>query len=357
MILLSIVLFIVLLLFLITRFYFQGEDLSRYQQPRPQLMNSGVGPSQAHEAIVALLSQSPGSQQAKPYRQSQLRTMRERMDKMGDAVEFDGEIIAVDQPGLKGEWLVPANADLQTRMLYIHGGAFLMGSPLSHRAITAEYARMIGGPVFSLDYRLLPEHQRQAGIDDCRAAYRWILEQGPEGSRPLTHLYLSGDSAGANLALALSLWVRDNHLRAPDAVVALAPITDSTYTSPSFYNNVATDAMLAPLAGLMTKFPQTMLVWFSALHYRIRPCDHSISPAFADLSNLPPTLVHASSSEMLLDDAVRFVNKARMAGSPVTLQVWGGLLHVWHIFVAHVPEAQQAFAEIEQFLKKHSRKP
>ena len=63
----------------------------------------------------------------------------------------------------------------------------------------------------------------------------------------------------------------------------------------------------------------------------------------------------ASQSEMLLDDSVRYVNKARLAGSPLSIQVWHGLIHVWHIFVAHIPEAQQAFTEIEPFLKKHAR--
>ncbi|ARN76220.1 alpha/beta hydrolase [Oceanicoccus sagamiensis] len=348
---------IVLVLFVVTQFYFQGEDLSQYQQPRPEVINAGVEPSEAHGGIVAFLTPTAESRAKVKQldKNARLLSMREGMDKFGKTAQFEGKIIPVDYQGIKGEWLVPPNANVQNRMLYIHGGAFLMGSPVSHRPITAHYARLIGGPVFALDYRLLPEHQRQASIDDSRAAYQWILEQGPEGAANLNNLYVSGDSAGGNLALALSLWVRDKGLRAPQAVVALAPVTDSTYTSPSLTSNVKTDVLLSPLAGALAKYHQSLLVWFTAVTYRIRPADPSISPVFGDLSNLPPTLIHASSNEMLLDDSVRFANKARAAGSPVTLKVWHGLLHVWHMFVDTVPEAQQAFADIEQFLKQHSR--
>ena len=106
---------------------------------------------------------------------------------------------------------------------------------------------------------------------------------------------------------------------------------------------------------MLTKLPQSLLVWFTVLHSCIRPSHHRILPVFADLANLPPTPMPASQSEMLLDDSVRYVNKARLAGSPLSIQMWHGLIHVWHIFVAHIPEAQQAFTEIEPFLKKHAR--
>ena len=362
MVVLLVVVAIVVGLVLMARFYLSGDDASLYQQPRPELMNQGLAPSEGHELVTEFLSASLSSKPAskpltKPATKKKLgkiQLMRVRMDRLGDGVEFDGDIVPVDHLGIKGEWLIPANADHQNRMLYIHGGAFLMGSSLSHRAITTRYAQIIGGPVFSLDYRLMPEHWRQSGIDDSRAAYRWIVEQGPQGACPLKNLFISGDSAGGNLSLALSAWIRDNKLRPPEAVVALSPMTDSTFSSPSFFDNVATDTMLGPLLGGLTKLPKSVLLWFAAFTNQLRPSHHSVSPLFADLADLPPTLVHASASEMLFDDAVRYVNKARAAGSPVSLQVWQGMIHVWHIFVASVPEAEDAFKEIETFLKKQS---
>ena len=90
----------------------------------------------------------------------------------------------------------------------------------------------------------------------------------------------------------------------------------------------------------ITKLHSTIASQYIAVFYRSRQ--------FAPNSD-------ASQSEMLLDDSVRYVNKARLAGSPLSIQMWHGLIHVWHIFVAHIPEAQQAFTEVEQFLKKHAR--
>jgi len=130
-------------------------------------------------------------------------------------------------------------------------GKLISLGPLScsHRAITTHYARLIGGAVFALDYRLMPEHTRQAGIDDCRAAWRWLQDNGPREINFPKQLFISGDSAGANLALSLIAWIRDEGLRAPDAVVVLSPPTDCTFTSPSMKTNMATDHLLGPLFG------------------------------------------------------------------------------------------------------------
>jgi acetyl esterase/lipase len=347
-------------LILTTRLYLAGDDMSSYQQPRPEIMNQGLALSQGHMEVAELLSASPSSKPDEKTKQkeklSKIQLMRNRMDRLGDSVIFYGTIVAVDHHGITGEWLIPTNANHQNRMLYIHGGAFLMGSSLSHRAITSRFAQIIGGPVFSLDYRLMPENKRQACIDDTCAAYRFILEQGPQGRCPLKNLYISGDSAGGNLSLVLSAWVRDNKLRPPEAVVALSPMTDSTLSSPSFSGNVTTDIMLGPLLGRIAKLPRYLLLWLSFVTSKIKPSNYNVSPLLADLSNLPPTLVHASSSEMLFDDSVRYVNKARAAGSPISFQVWQGMIHVWHIFVADMPEAEDAFKEIESFINKQSNK-
>ena len=366
MVTLFLALALIVLLVLVARYYLAGEDLSPHQEPRPTIMNEGLALSEGHGYIANLLSTrqslagnngaaEPASDTkvAKGKKEGKIAKMRARMDSLGDNVVFDGEIVAVDSNGIKGEWLIPAGSDDQNRMLYIHGGAFLMGSPHSHRAITARYAKIIGGPVFSLDYCLMPENSRQAGIEDCRRAYQWLLSQGPGGDCSATNLYISGDSAGGNLSLALSHWIRDKGLQAPRAVIALSPATDSTCSSPSFSNNVASDIMLGPMLGPLVKLPSSLLMWFFVFTNRFRPANPLVSPLHATLENLPPTLVHASHGEMLLDDAVRYVNKARAAGSPATLQVWSGMIHVWHIFVDTIPEAKHAFSEIEKFINTH----
>ncbi|MEE4190735.1 MAG: alpha/beta hydrolase [Halieaceae bacterium] len=344
---------VVAILLAINFFVLRGEDLKIYDTPRPEPLNEGREPSQAHfEAIASLGDMNTAIQSVS--RRQQLAVMREHMDALGEEVEFDGQIIAVDIDGIRGEWILAPGADPDRRLLYIHGGAFVAGSPLSHRAITTEYARRYGGAVFALDYRLMPEHPRQAGIDDCRAAYRWILETSPDGPGRASELFVSGDSAGGNLSLSLSNWVRDQGITAPNGVIALSPATDNTFASPSLKFNVESDHMLGPLFGKMNRVPKLLLRLVNLFNNRMPPRHPNVSPVYADLANLPPTLVHVSAQEMLLDDAVRYVNKARSQGSPVELQAWGHMLHVWHIFVLRdMEESAHAFDQIERFMNAH----
>ena len=185
---------------------------------------------------------------------------------------------------------------------------------------------------------------------DCQEAYKWLLENGPDRASSASQVVVAGDSAGGNLTLAILAWARDEGLRQPDAAVAIAPATDSTFSSPSIKANIETDHMLGPFMGPMTKIPHRFLVLSAWMMNKISPADPRVSPLHGNLDNLPPLLIHASESEMLRDDAVRYTNKAREAGSPVTLETWNDMLHVWHAFVETVPESQDAFEHIEAFL-------
>jgi len=177
-----------------------------------------------------------------------------------------------------------------------------------------------------------------------------LLENGPDGPATLQHLFLAGDSAGGNLSLSLVAWVRDEGLRSPDAIVAMSPVTDSTFSGASIRTNEATDIMLAPIMGVLNKLPQFAKSWWVVMAHRIRPANPIVSPLFGDLSGLPPTLVQASEAEMLLDDARRYVYKAWASGSPVKLQTWPGMVHVWQIFDPELPQAAEAWTEISRFL-------
>ena len=344
---------VVAVLVAINLFVLRGEDLSPHDEPRPQVFGADTEPSAGHFTAISSLKEMSGEIDSTPRRE-QLSVMRKHMDDMGEEVDFEGQIIPVQTDTLRGEWVLAPGADPSRRILYIHGGAFVGGSPLSHRAITTEYARRYGGAVFSLDYRLMPEHPRQAGIDDCRQAYQWILENGPEESGTAREIFVSGDSAGGNLSLALSSWIRDSGLRKPNGVIALSPATDGTFTSPSLATNIETDHMLGPLFGKLSRVPKFLLRFGALVNNRKSPSHPSVSPVFGSLADLPPTLVHVSAQEMLLDDAVRYVNKARRQGSPVELQAWGHMLHVWHIFVRKdVEEATHAFDQIMHFMAQH----
>lgn len=331
----------------------RGGDLRVFDHPvsaeAGERFSIDQPPSEEHEREVANIK-AIGRQLDGLSRKERLQFSRDFIEAMPEGKSFTCEFAAVDAGGVPAEWVLAPGVDGSRRVLYIHGGAFISGSPHSHRTITSKFSEVANAAVLAIDYRLMPEHQRMEGIEDCRTAYRWILENGPAEKSPPSHLYMGGDSAGGNLSLVISAWARDEKLRLPDAVIALSPLTDSTYSSPSIHTNLATDAMLGPLFGVLNKIPKSVLAWIFLLTNRIKPSNPLVSPALGSLSHLPPTLLQVSESEMLLDDARRYVNKAQAAGSPVTMQSWPNMLHVWQIFNPEVPESREAWEQIEKYL-------
>lgn len=348
------VLLIFALLWLLGWWFAQGEDLSVYDHPVDPAAWDRFGrqgePSAEHTRAEDQIREN-GLKVKGLSRSESLRFVREFMESWPEGRSFDCEFREVDAGGVPAEWVLAPGADPDRRVLYIHGGAFVAGSPNSHRTITSRFSREVSAAVLAIDYRLMPENRRREGIEDCRAAYRWILQNGPQGPGAPKRLYVSGDSAGGNLSLVVSAWARDAGVRPPDAVIALSPLTDSTYSGPSIRGNLATDTMLGPLFGALAKVPKVLLSWFFVIENRFRQVDPLVSPLQGDLSRLPPTLIQVSESEMLLDDARRYVNKARTAGSPAKLQSWSGLLHVWQIMNPEVPEANEAFEQIGQYIR------
>jgi acetyl esterase/lipase len=339
---------------IVARLHLSGPDLAAYDMPRYEPVRAEVSPG--HAAVVEQVGQMIG-EGARLKGRDRLTRMRAIMDAMGATADLAGITIApVDAGRVPAEWITAERCDPSARLLYIHGGAFTMGSPQSHRGITTELARRTGLAVLAIDYRLMPEHPRLAGIDDCRSAYRWILGNGPHGPAPATTLFVAGDSAGGNLTLSLIGWLRDQARaggpRQADGAIALSPTTDATFSSPSITGNIARDPMLGPMARMLTRVPRPVLLWVGWLQNRLRPCDPQLSPAFGDLSGLPPTLVQASEAEILIDDARRYVNKARAAGSPAELETWHGMVHVWQAFGRSLPEADEAFARMAAFVAR-----
>jgi len=343
---------IAVLLWAITRFYLRGPDHSRFDQAKGSLnLPPPPPPSAEHHEVVRSLGELQSQRTGQSFKE-RLQSMREAMDNMGKDADISGVTITpVNVDGVPAEWICAPNSDPDRRLLYIHGGAFMLGSPVSHRLVTSRYALMDGCSVLAIDYRLMPENKRLDCLTDCQTAYKWILHNGPNGQAPLDSLVVSGDSAGGNLTLCLLQWARDNRVRPADAAVALSPATDNTLGSPSLRENLPTDAMLGPTFGAVAKLPRSAWLWISAFVARCHPCDPRISPLHGRLDNLPPTLVHASHAEMLLDDARRYVNKAVAAGSDASLETWHHVVHVWHIFAGVLPEADEAFEHIATFLR------
>jgi len=347
---------ILLLLFLwaFERFYLRGQRVGEYPPPggkdSVRRFTRAGGPGPEHQQIVTAVRELT-LRIAVNQNNHNLKAARAAFDSISEGREIRSEYFPVDAGGVPAEWVIAPGADKSRRVLYIHGGGFVVGSPKSHRTITSRFSEISGCAVLAIDYRLMPEHHLEDCVEDCRTAYHWILGNGPDGPGEISQLFIGGDSAGGNLALSLIAWIRDNKLRAPEAVVALSPLTDVTFSGQSLHDNMETDVMLKPFMKVLNTLPQFVKSWYVFWTYRLRPCNPMASPLLGDLSHLPPTLVQASEAEMLLDDARRYVYKASASGSPATLQTWTDMVHIWQIFDPQLPQAVEAWVEIGRFLE------
>jgi acetyl esterase/lipase len=324
----------------------RGENLAYLDQPLPTIRPEAPGPE-----LQRVLDQLREFTSAPMGRgRERIQHIRSLMDSMGAEHEYASEIRPVREGDLRGEWVLAPGYDPAKRLLYIHGGAYIAGSPLSHRPITDRLARLTGAAVFSLDYRLMPEHRRLEGVEDTRAAFRWLSGHGPDGAGSADSLVVAGDSAGGNLTLALIAWLRDQGGRQADAAIALSPSTDSVLDAPSLRANIDSDPMLGPAFGFLARVPQVLLLWFNWFSARVMPSDPRVSPLRGALHGLPPVLVQVSDSEMLLDDSRRYVAKAQAAESPVVLQSWPNMVHVWQMFT-DLPQAEEAYQNMGEFLE------
>jgi len=340
-----IILAIIAFLVVATLLLFRLEDLSHLDR-RDHPVRGGT-PSPANREVLGRIREMGES--SKGLRgKARLMALRRHMDGLSEGLKLASEFRFNESP--RGEWVLAPGCDPRRRVLYIHGGAWAAGSPRSHRAITDRLSSITGAAVFAVDYRLMPENRFMDGVRDCRDAYKWLMKHGPDGAEPLDFMVVAGDSAGGSHTLGLIAWIRDSGLRQADAAIAFSPSTDLTLTAPSNRNNIGTDPLLGPAFGGLSKIPLPVIWWATLAAFRVSPTSAVASPLRGNLKDLPPTLIQASDTEMLLDNARRYAARAEAAGSPVTLHTWHSMVHVWQIFVPLLPEAEEAFEDIRAFL-------
>lgn len=337
---------VILLVVALTLLVFRMEDLSHLD--REEYSVREASPSAENQNVLERLKEMRKA--GKGLRgKARLLALRKHMDSLSDGLDLQSEFRQSNSP--KGEWVIAPGTDAQRRILYIHGGAWAAGSPRSHRSITDRLSRAANAAVFAVDYRLMPEHRFMDGVRDCRKAYTWLVENGPDGASEAAFIMVAGDSAGGSHTLGLLAWVRESGLRQADGAVAFSPSTDLTLSAPSNRSNISTDPMLGPMFGSLSKIPRPVIWWATLAAFRISPTSPVASPLLGSLANLPPILIQASDSEMLLDNARRYAAKAKAQGTQVELHTWPGMVHVWQIFTPMLPEAEEAFADIELFIR------
>jgi epsilon-lactone hydrolase len=245
-----------------------------------------------------------------------------------------------DAPSVRGEWLVREGGAPRT-ILYLHGGGYYFCSPRTHRAITFGLATRADADVFSLDYRLAPEHPFPAALDDALAAYRRLLDEGA----PAASLVIAGDSAGGGLALATLVALRDAGDPLPGGALLYSPWTDLACTGASIRENDGRDPMFC--GDVFARIASMYLGETRATH-------PYVSPLYADFHGLPPLFLLAGSTETLLDDTLRVAERARAAGVSVECEIGRDLPHIWPIYAPFMPEARRALDASARFVKQVS---
>lgn len=249
--------------------------------------------------------------------------------------------VEVEQTQIAGvdvDWLRPKNARKDKVLLYLHGGAYVMGSPRTHRQLVSHTARAAGVVAILPDYRLAPEHPFPAAIDDVVAVYRGLLESGfkPED------IIISGDSAGGGLSVATLLALRHAGVPMPAAAVLLSPFLDVTGSGESATTRADRDPWfdIADLHVVARYYCPDESEWTNPL----------VSPVFANVAGLPPMLIHVGDDEILLSDSTRLAEKLEAEGIEVELEIWPHMWHVFQMFHGKMPESKVAVKKIACYI-------
>jgi monoterpene epsilon-lactone hydrolase len=289
------------------------------------------------ENIIEMLKEFQAS-----TKEMSVELMRSDLDEMASMVTIPEDVRCepVDAGGVPAEWITTTGVVNNRVILYLHGGGYVAGSIKTHRDLAARISRVSKARVLIINYRLAPEHIFPAAIEDATAAYRWLIST--EKITP-NNLIVAGDSAGGGLTIACLLKLREMRVALPAAAICLSPWTDLANTGESLKNKAKIDPFVTPEE-----------LEFDAKQYLgdEDPRNPLASPLYANLQGLPPSLIHVGGREILLDDSVRFAERAKAAGVDVKLEIWKDMVHVWHAFAAFAPESREGIKQIGKFIQK-----
>ncbi|KAB2681015.1 MULTISPECIES: alpha/beta hydrolase [Brucella/Ochrobactrum group] len=232
---------------------------------------------------------------------------------------------------------VPEGPEPQRVLLYIHGGGYVHGGVEGYRGLTGRLAKALNAKIYAPDYRQAPEFPFPTPIDDVFAAYRALLSSGVDPK----NLVLAGDSAGGAMVVTMMRKARDAGIALPVAGAAFSPWANLTHSGLSATVRDGID----PLCSV--EFLNKLARMFLAGELPTHP---DASPVFADLHDLAPVLIQIGENEVMLSDAIRLASNLGEARVRVSLEVWPGMFHVWHLLAGVLPEADQAILNAVRFL-------
>ena len=268
---------------------------------------------------------------------------RAQFEKIAGSFLIRATGVEVEQTQIAGvdvDWLRPKNARKDKVVLYLHGGAYVMGSPRTHRQLVSHMVRAAGVVAVLPDYRLAPEHPFPAAIEDAVAVYSGLLESGFGAE----DIIISGDSAGGALSVATLLQLRHAGIPMPAAAVLLSPFLDITGSGESATTRADRDPWfdIADLHVVAGYYCPDESEWKNPL----------VSPVFANVAGLPPMLIQVGDDEILLSDSTRLAEKLEAEGVEVELEVWPHMWHVFQMFIRRMPESGAAVRKIAAYIQK-----
>ncbi len=243
--------------------------------------------------------------------------------------------------GVPGVWCRPPGVRPDAVILYLHGGAYVVGSAYAYRHFAGQIAARCGVAAFVADYRLAPENAFPEALGDAHAVYEGLVRGGAE------IIAIAGDSAGGGLALSL-LGIQQAAAKtgqgvAPSAAVVLSPWTDLAFTGASIEERAHDDPLITE--DMLSIAASSYLAGHD-------PYDSLVSPLYGDLGGLPPVQIHVGTSEILLDDARAYADHFKQAGGDAVAHTWEGMMHVFPTSVGALEAADAALDLVATFLKE-----
>ena len=269
-----------------------------------------------------------------------LKTMRKGQDKLGEIMEamYRSQVRTQEHPfdAFCGGWVIPKDERRQGVILYLHGGGYTCGGLDYAAGFGSMLAVQAGARVFCAAYRLAPEHPFPAALEDAVTAYRYLLDKGYAPG----HITLCGESAGGGLCYSLCVKLKELSLPLPCGIIAISPWTDLTASGPSYEENRQSDPSLS-----------INRLNFFADSYTTDRKDPLVSPLFADLTGMPPSLIFAGGDEILRSDSELLHQKLKQLGAKSTLTVKP---QRWHAYILYgLAEDAEDFTAINHFLNLH----
>ena len=289
--------------------------------------SQGGGPSQLLEAFV-----------------SYLRVPSTRGD--DGSPRFEGvSLQSGELGGVSVITLKPLAGRPERTVLYFHGGGYVSGSPPDrYLPLAAAVALAANARVHVVDYRLAPETPFPGAFDDCLRAYHFLVTRS---GADMETVVLLGDSAGGNLAVAVTAAARDQGLPLPARIAVLSPFADLTLSGASIEERKHLDPLVT-----REMLDATVRDYLAGGD----PRDPRCSAIFADMRRLPPMLIQVGENEILYDDAPRLRDAAQAAGVDVAFEPWRHGFHVWPVFIsAGLPESAAAVERVAAFFKAVAR--